>query len=129
MTTHEVARAEWPFFFHEFSRQHRGWLATIHGIERTVPLTSVPLAPIAAVSLEREGVDRAVRLTLGSQLSLWITGPEVVRIQQADDGRDCAVEIEAADQVFLRIALRAAAWPEEVDGLAPGELAASTCSS
>jgi hypothetical protein len=129
MTTGEVPRAEWQFFFEEFSRQHRGWLATIHGIERAAPLTCVSSAAIAAVSLERDGVDRAVRLTLGSHISLWIARPDIVRIQRSDDGSDCALEIEAAGQVFLRVAFGATAKPEELDGLSPGEITASTLSS
>jgi hypothetical protein len=129
MTTLDVPRAEWPFFFKEFSRQHRGWLATIHGIEGAVPLTRVPSVPIAAISLERDGSDRAVRVTLGSHISLWIVGPAVVRAQRSDDGSDCALEVEAGDEAFLRVAFGATAKPEELDGIAPAEIAASTMSS
>jgi hypothetical protein len=124
--THEVPRAEWQAFFQGFSGQHRAWLATIHGLERGVPLTRVPSAAITAVSLEEDGNGEAVRVTLGNHLSLWLACPRVVRIQQADDGADRALEVEAPEQSFLRIAFRASARPEELDGLAPGEVAANT---
>ena len=122
MTTRDIPRTEWASFFEGFSRQHCAWLATIHGVDRGMPLTRVASSAIAAVSLERDGDEQAVRLMLGNHLSLWIARPCAVRMQQADDGADRALEIEAEGHFFLRVAFRAAARPEELDGLAPGEM-------
>jgi hypothetical protein len=45
-----------------------------------------------------------------------------VRVQEADDGAEWALEVDAADDVFVRMAFRATALPEQLDGLAPGEV-------
>jgi hypothetical protein len=47
-----------------------------------------------------------------------------MRVQSEDRG-DRALEAETADGVFIRLAFRAPAFPEQLDGLAPAELIAS----
>ena len=45
-----------------------------------------------------------------------------LRIQQTETGAVQALEIETLDGRFIRLAFRATALPEQLDGLAPGEL-------
>jgi hypothetical protein len=47
-----------------------------------------------------------------------------VRVQEANDGAEWALEIDTAEGAFMRIAFRATALPEQLDGIAPGELRA-----
>jgi hypothetical protein len=46
-----------------------------------------------------------------------------VRVQ-TDDGAERALEVETADGGFIRLAFRATALPEQLDGVAAGELMA-----
>ena len=48
--------------------------------------------------------------------------PAPYAIQQTDIGAVQALEIETLDGQFIRLAFRATALPEQLDGLAPGEL-------
>jgi len=45
-----------------------------------------------------------------------------MRIQETDIGLAQALEIDGLDDQFIRLAFRATAMPEQLDGLAPGEL-------
>ena len=85
-------------------------------------MTRVPSVAIRAVSLEEEFTDCVVRVTFGNGLSLCAPRPSAVRVQKTDDGADCALEIETVTGGFVRVAFRATARPEELDGVAPGEL-------
>lgn len=57
--------------------------------------------------------------------SLYVDRPCVLRTQQTDDGLIQALEIETATDDFVRLAFRATARPEQLDGLAPRELTGS----
>jgi hypothetical protein len=122
MAIQEIPGAEWPTFLERFGSAHRAWLATIHGIERGMPVTRVPSVPIKSVGLERDAAGPLVRLTFGNGVSLCAVGPCAVRLQRTDDGLAHALEIEAVDGVLVRVAFRATAAPEQLDGLAPGEV-------
>jgi hypothetical protein len=126
MAIRDIPRAEWPAFLERFSREHRAWLATIHGVERRTPVTCVPSEAITALALEGNGPERTVRLTFRNGISLCALRPCTVRVQQTDDGSISALEIEAFDDVFVRVAFRVTARPEQLDGVAPGELTAAT---
>jgi hypothetical protein len=47
-----------------------------------------------------------------------------LRIQQTDIGLAQALEIDRSDGQLIRLAFRATAMPDQLDGLAPGELTA-----
>ena len=121
MVIHDVPRAEWPTFLEQFNRQHRAWLATIHGMEHGRPVTRVPSVPIHAVTLVSELAEDTLRLTLGNGISLCAPRPRALRVQETEDGIERALEIETVDGALVRIAFRAAARPDQLDGLAPGE--------
>jgi hypothetical protein len=122
MTIRHVPPPQWHAFLDRFSREHRAWLATVHGVEHGRPTTRVPSVAIRSVSLEEDVLDGIVRVTYGNGLSLCAPGPSAVRVQQTDDGADCALEIDTAGGALVRVAFRATARAEELDGMAPCEL-------
>jgi hypothetical protein len=105
-----------------FSRAHRAWLATVHGVERGVPVTSVSSVAIESLALETRGLAHILRLTFANHISLCAPRLSAVRVQEADDGAERALEVDTADGAFIRIAFRATALPEQLDGMAPGEI-------
>ena len=122
MTVRGVPPSEWGSFLERFSREHRAWRATIHGIEREVPVTVVPSVAIRSVILEKPAADPVVRLTFSNGVSLCAPRPCVIRVQETDRRAVCALEVETVDGAFIRVAFRAVALPEQLDGIAPHEL-------
>jgi hypothetical protein len=117
-----VPAVKWQSFLEGFGRRHRAWLATIHGVERGLPVTRIPSIGLASVTLTGRYPDDVVRVTFLDGLSLCARSPRAVRVQRTDDGAECALEIDAAGDGFLRLAFRAAALPEQVDGVSPAEV-------
>jgi dienelactone hydrolase len=124
MTLRNVPPSEWRPFLDRFSREHRAWIATIHGVVGGTPVTRVPCAALKSVTLE-DGVSGPVlRVTFINGVSLCAVRPCAMRVQQMSNGAECALEVDTADAGFIRLAFRAAALPEQLDGVAPGELSA-----
>jgi hypothetical protein len=117
-----VPAVEWCGFLLRFSRRHRGWLATIHGFSQEAPLTRVRSEALEAVTLEHGDADYLMRVTLANGISLCAPRPRAVRVQQTDEGAEAALEIETASGAFIRVAFRATALPDQLDGVAPREL-------
>jgi hypothetical protein len=124
MTMRDVPPSEWRGFLEAFGREHRAWLATIHGIEQETPFTCIPSAALKSVRLENGHPDHVVRLTFVTGISLCAVRPCAVRVQQRHDGAVCALEVETVDGALVRLAFRATALPEQLDGVAPNELGA-----
>lgn len=120
----DVPAVEWRVFLERFSGRHRGWLATLHGVARDLPLTRVLSEPLESVALERRDSDCLVRVTLANGVSLCAPEPRGIRIQQTDEGAEAALEVETAAGAFTRLAFRATALPEQIDGVAPAEVRA-----
>jgi hypothetical protein len=66
-------------------------------------------------------IDAARFEFLNGAPSLCARRPCALRIQQTDAGAVQALEIETLEGQFVRLAFRAVALPEQLDGLAPGE--------
>jgi hypothetical protein len=124
MTIHDVPASEWPSFLEQFSREHRAWLATVYGLEQGTPVRLVQSVAIRSVTLEGGVSDRLLRLTFADGVSLCVPHPCAVRVQRASDGAERALEVETADGALVRVAFRAVVPPEQLDGVAPGEVAA-----
>jgi hypothetical protein len=92
-------------------------------IERGVAVTRVPSEAIKSTALEQHVPDPIVRLTFGNRVSLCAPRPCALRVQQNADGAECALEVETAEEAFIRLAFRATALPEQLDGIAPSEMA------
>jgi hypothetical protein len=113
----ELPTSEWGSFLERFGREHRAWLATVHVVDARGTVTrssSIPLKSLAASA-------DAVKLEfLGEARAVCVHSPRTLRIQEADIGQ--ALEIETAQGKFMRLAFRTTTRPEELDGLAAGEL-------
>ena len=101
MDSHEIARPDWPRVLDQFSREHRGWLASV---------ANTVQAPLRSVALE----DNAIVVRLGGVPELRIEAPSALRIEKL------GLDIEAGS-VITRVRFRAAAPAEALDGLAPAE--------
>jgi hypothetical protein len=123
MTVRDVPRSEWGSFLGGFSRGHRAWIGTIHGLVGGMLVTRVPSAALKAATLENGDSGPILRMTFLNGVSLCAVRPCVVRVQ-TDDGAERALEVETADGGFIRLAFRATALPEQLDGVAAGELMA-----
>jgi hypothetical protein len=115
----EVPAGEWCPFLEGFSRAHRAWLATMHVVD-----TGGALARGTQVGLKSATyvVDAALFEFLEEGQSFRARRPCTLRIQQTDVGAVQALEIETLEGQFIRIAFRATALPEQLDGLAPDEV-------
>jgi hypothetical protein len=118
----DVSPCEWRSFLDRFGRAHRAWLATVHGVEHGVPVTSVSSVAIESVALETRGVDHILRLTFANHISVCAPRLSAVRVQEDDHGAEWALEVDTVDGAFIRIAFRATALPEQLDGMARGEV-------
>jgi hypothetical protein len=119
-----VPRSRWSKVLGHFSRSHRGWLAravTVRpGPER---VSRTGWHPLESVTLTRAGGrPTAVRVAFQGGPDVCVGGPRALAVDRTLDGAERALEIDAAGGVFVRIAFRATALPEEVDGMAPAEL-------
>lgn len=123
MAVQEVPRSQWRSFLERFSREHCAWIGTIHGFVAAVPVTHIPSVVLRSATLESGASGPILRITFANGISLCTVQPCVVRVQTGD-GAERALEVETAEGVFLRLAFRATALPERLDGLAPGELMA-----
>jgi hypothetical protein len=128
MSVREVPTAQWSEFLDQFSRDHRAWLATIdrarpgspghtEAVER--PLASV-VPQVAARRIERI----EIRFQEDPHLAepIQIDAPTSLRVDETADGVARGLEIVDADGECTRIRFRAAALPEMLDGIAPGEV-------
>ena len=122
MTIHDIPPSAWRPFLERFSREHRAWLATVYGLEQGTPVRLVRSVAIRSVTLEESGSDRLLRITFGDGISLCVPHPCAVRVQRTSDGAECALEVDTLDGAFVRVAFRAIAAPEQLDGVAPGEV-------
>jgi hypothetical protein len=123
MTIRSVPLSEWRSFLEAFSRAHCAWIGTIHGVVAGAPFIQIPSVAVRAITLERDVSGPVLRISFVNGLSLCAVRPCVIRVQEEDDA-ERALEIETAGGEFIRLAFRATALPEQLDGLAPGELSA-----
>lgn len=119
----EIAREEWADFLDTFSRQHEGWLVTVEvmgtGIGAQVEAEEKPLEGITA-ELKGGGEDLIsiiVGRTPEERVTHNITAPTHVRVEQAENGADMALQIETSGGTTTLVRLRSAMLPEMVDGV------------
>jgi hypothetical protein len=119
----EIPREEWGEFLDSFSRQHEGWLVTVEvlgeEIGAQVEAEGKPLEGITA-ELKDGGVDSiiiTVGLTPAEHVTHTITAPTHIRLEQAENGANMALQIESSEGVTTLVRLRSAMLPEMVDGV------------
>jgi hypothetical protein len=119
----EIPREEWGEFLDSFSRQHEGWLVTVEVLSEEigaqVEAEGKPLEGITA-ELKDGGVDSiiiTVGLTPAEHVTHNITAPTHIRLEQAENGANMALQIESSEGVTTLVRLRSAMLPEMVDGV------------
>ena len=115
----EVPTREWGSFLEQFGREHRAWLATVHVVDARGTVTRSAQIPL---KLSAVSADAVTLEFIGEAHSFSARPPCALRIQETDIGAVQALEIDGPDGQFIRLAFRATALPEQLDGLAPGEL-------
>jgi len=124
MSVCDVPRSRWADVLGQFSRSHRGWLASVATVRPGPELVShTDSRPLESVTLmQAGGRPTAVRVMFRGGPDVCVSAPRTLAVDRTHDGAERALEIDAAGGVFVRIAFRATALPEEVDGMAPAEL-------
>jgi hypothetical protein len=114
----EVAAGEWRPCLERFSCEHRAWLATVPVVDAKGTVTRRAQVPLKSAAASADAVELEF---LHEAHSLYAHNPSGLRIQQTDIGLVQALEIDGSDGQLIRLAFRATAMPEQLDGLAPGE--------
>ncbi len=117
----DVPEGEWQSFLERFSREHRAWLATVHVVDARGTVTRSAQIPLKSAAASGDAVTLEF---LCEGHAFCAHNPRTLRIQQTDIELVQALEIDGSDGQFIRLAFRATALPEQLDGLAPGELTA-----
>ena len=127
MSIHDVPRWRWADALDEFSRGHRGWLASVVTVRPgPVLMSHTELRPLKSVTVAQTGGHpTAVRVRFQGGPTALIKVPRTLGVDRRDDGAERALEIDTADAEFVRVTFRSTALPEELDGIAPAELVAS----
>src|SRR5438067_4964050 len=110
MRPRDIPRREWPAFLAEFGRRHRSWLLSIEG---TAQIVDEPLDSLAA----EEG---SVLVRLRNREPLRIDAPRALRVELTERGEELGLDLES-ERGVTRLRFRAAALPEELDGVGPLE--------
>jgi Family of unknown function (DUF5335) len=119
----EIPREEWAEFLDSFSRQHEGWLVTIEVLgEEIGSQVEAEAKPLEGITAELKGggkdsISINVGLNPSEHVTHNITAPTHVRIEQAENGADMALQIESEGGATTLLRLRSAMLPEMVDGV------------
>lgn len=120
MATRDIPRESWREFFDGFSRRHQGWLVDVEvlGTDIGAQLEAEDL-PLEGISADHQNKDISIALVRdGKVTEHFVTRPERVRLEE-EGGVEVAIEIDSATDASTIVTFRAAAAPEEVDGLLP----------
>lgn len=125
MSVHAVPRAKWAGALEQFSRAHRGWLASVAGVRAGPELAfRTGWYPLESVTIARAGMRApAIFVNFQGAPATCVTAPRALGVDTREDGAERALEIDGVRGEFVRLVFRATARPEEVDGIAPAELA------
>lgn len=122
MTMHEVPSSEWRSFLERFSREHRAWLATMHWVPAHGAVMASHGAALESVRFDDQMPRTIVRVCFLDGPAVRLEQPQALHIEQDDRGAERALEIATAAGGLFRLAFRATALPEELDGVAPREM-------
>jgi hypothetical protein len=129
----EIQRQEWRPFMERFSSAHRGWRVKV-GVIATGVLRQTMEASARTVSEDAmfeglrlderiDGEQLAVLLGLPSALTTHaVHAPQRLFVERTETGAEEALRVDAGDGTTLLMQFRAAVQPEELNGLAPGEM-------
>ena len=103
MENREIPTSQWPAFFDQFSRAHRGQPAAVTTEERSIGLQSdgkgLPFIGVTDVSPDQ--VDETIRIMIGdsggTHIDHAVEHPSHVRVAEWNDGFSAALQIESED--------------------------------
>lgn len=119
----EIPREEWAEFLASFSRQHEGWLVTVEVLSEEIGAqVEVEGKPLEGITAElKDGGEDSISIAVGptpaERVAHNIQAPTHVRIEQAENGADMALQIESEGGATTLVRLRSAMLPEMVDGV------------
>lgn len=122
MQTVEIPPNTWVARLNEFASMHEGWLVSVEVFGPDIGAQpEVDNLPLLGISIDRIDANDTVAISLarssGDHLTHLIHAVTRIYVERTDDGADAALEIESADGVKSVLRFRAAARPEDVDGI------------
>ena len=126
MAIREIPVPEWERFLTDFGRGHRAWLTTVERFCGGDLEVAARTQSLDAVRSEVAG-DRVIGIAIEFQRdspgrwAVRVDAPVKLRVDETEEGRVRALEIEDARGGCTRVGFRAAPPLEALDGLAPGE--------
>ena len=127
MNVREIPRSQWPAYFHQFSRAHRAWLATVDRDGATTDRIEGIAHPLRSITPFVHN-NRVVHIDIRFQDDapggepLRIQAPISVRVEETTEGIAQGIEVVDDKGITTRLRFRATARPEMLDGVAPGEI-------
>ena len=117
-----VPRSDWRELADRFTRQYRAAMGTVHWVPTSEPETIARGVALQSIRLEERPSGDFVRISFLDGPCIRVDHPRTIRVEETDRGAERALEIESGANGLFRLAFRAAALPEELDGIAPSEL-------
>ena len=102
MQTYEIPRDRWPVDVMAFGETHRRWLASVEVLDDEMGAQpEVRDLPLEGISVEPPDKGALVSIFMvrspDDHLTHQIQNPTHIRIEQSEDDREAAMQIEAAD--------------------------------
>jgi hypothetical protein len=121
MASQEIARQDWTRELDMFSREHEGWIVSVHVIDPNGrEQTEVRTLPLHGVSVD-DPQKTKVAITVGhsghAHFTHQISEPVRILVERTDAGADCGLSIRAADGSTTSVEFLSPMHPDEVDGL------------
>lgn len=128
MHLREIPRDDWPDFCEAFTRQHRGWLASLLRVdpwgESELLVRDRSLDSIFPGAEEPEADEAevfCVTLNGGEPAMLAVDAPRRIWVAETDERGHQAVRVDSADGASTVVVFRVPAASETVDGLTGAE--------
>lgn len=113
VSVREIPVAQWDPFLDEFSRGHRAWLASVERIHPGAP-AHLEVGERALRSIETDAVTGIeIRFQDGT---VRVEAPKTLRVDETEAGAARGLEIEDWSGERVRLCLRVAEPPGELDG-------------
>ena len=127
MKVRQLPKEEWAHFLEEFSRDHRGWLATVEREHHAGVAHDVRKCPLVAIHATHQagGEDIVVLLHPPEEPlnTIRIAHATALRVLETDAGAAQDLDVTAEDGERLNLRLGGVTFAGTLlDGLAPGEL-------
>ena len=121
MPSEEIARQDWTRELDMFSREHDGWIVSVHVVDPAGrEQTEVRTLPLHGVSIDDPRKTR-VAITVGhggnNHFTHEISEPVRILVERTDAGADRGLSIRAADGSTTSVEFLSPMRPDEVDGL------------